>query len=234
MLKGIDMRINKDMKTRSLLTLSLMLLLLAFPAASGALENIIRIPIGKSPSGGAPEGWELKEWKGKAEFDVLDTEIGKTIHLKSNSTSSALYRDVKFDILEYPVLHWKWKATKIPGGGDVRERSKDDQAAQVYVIFPKWPATINSRVIGYIWDSTAPAGSFLTSTKTSTTKYVVIRSGNSGLGEWFSEKRNVYEDYKKLFDEEPPEVGRVSVMIDSDDTKSSAESFIGDIYFSKE
>jgi hypothetical protein len=29
-------------------------------------------------------------------------------------------------------------------------------------------------------------------------------------------------------------VGRVSVMIDSDDTKSAAESYIGDIYFSKE
>lgn len=115
----------------------------------------------------------------------------------------------------------------------MRSSSKDDQAAQIYVIFPKFPAMTNSRVLGYIWDSSAPKNSMLTSTKFSKSKYVVIRSGQNGLGKWFSEKRNVYADYKNLFKEEPPKVGRVSVMIDSDDTKSSAESFFGDIFFSK-
>lgn len=191
------------------------------------------MPVPIIPSAKGIEGWRVQEWKGRAEFEVVDAEFGKAIHLKSNSNSTALYRDMKFDIKDYPVLHWKWKVTELPKGGDVRKKSADDQAAQVYVVFPRWPAPVNSRVLGYIWDSTVPAGLPVQSAKSSHTKYIVVRSGNHGLGEWFSEKRNVLEDYRRLFREDPPKAGSISVMIDSDDTKSSAESFVGDIYFSK-
>ena len=122
----------------------------------------------------------------------------------------------------------------MPAGGDVRKKETDDQAAQIYVVFPKFPSQINSRMLGYIWDTSAPVGSSVTSAKLSTTKYIVLKSGKDEIGKWLSEKRNVYEDYKKLFDEEPPKVGSIALMIDSDDTKTSAESFFGDIYFSKE
>ncbi|MEK7842070.1 MAG: DUF3047 domain-containing protein, partial [Deltaproteobacteria bacterium] len=121
-----------------------------------------------------------------------------------------------------------------PTGGDVRKKETDDQAAQIYVIFPKFPSQINSRMLGYIWDTNAQVGSEVTSAKLSTTKYIVLKSGTKELGTWFAEKRNVYEDYKRLFNKEPPMAGSIALMIDSDDTKTSAESFFGDIYFSKE
>ncbi|MBE7415189.1 MAG: DUF3047 domain-containing protein [Deltaproteobacteria bacterium] len=193
--------------------------------------GVIEVPIKPAPQG-PPEGWQLKEWKGKADFKVVKEDFGPAIHLKSERTSSALYKDVEFELKDYPYLSWRWKVASLPQGADVREKSKDDQAAQVYVIFPKWPAVVNSKVVGYIWDTSAPAGSSVRSTKTGNTRYMVLRSGPDGLGAWHSETRNVYEDYKKLFNEEPPRIGKVSVMIDSDDTRSSAESFIGDIRFS--
>ncbi len=182
---------------------------------------------------GTPQGWKIKEWKGKAEFKVVEAEGGGAIHMKSDRASGALYRDIEFDIKDLPVLRWKWKAVKLPEGADVRVKKKDDQAVQLYVIFPKWPAVVNSRVLGYIWDTSAPEGSFIASTKSSNTRYVVIKSGKGGAGRWFAEERNVYEDYLKSFNEEPPQVGSVSVMIDSDDMKTTAESLIGGIYFSK-
>ncbi|HHL39042.1 MAG TPA: DUF3047 domain-containing protein [Deltaproteobacteria bacterium] len=182
---------------------------------------------------GVPRGWDLKEWRGKADVAVVETEVGRAIKLRSRATSTALYKDVSFDIRTSPYLSWRWKVTRLPEGADVRHRSRDDQAAQVYVIFPRWPAVINSRVIGYIWDTSAPRESRVTSTKTSNTRYIVIRSGSEGLGRWFRERRNVYEDYKRLFGEEPPPVGRVAVMIDSDDTGTFAEAFIADIYFAR-
>ncbi|MBI5345085.1 MAG: DUF3047 domain-containing protein [Deltaproteobacteria bacterium] len=187
----------------------------------------MRVPIVKGSDG--IDGWKVKWWKGKADFEVVDTGIGKTIHLKSSSASTALYREFKFDIKLYPVLRWKWKAVKLPKNGDVRRKATDDQAIQIYVMFPRWPTAVRSRLVGYIWDSNAPAGGRFISAKTSNTRYIVLRSGENGLGEWFSEERNVYEDYKELFKEEPPQAGGVSVMIDSDDTKGAAESYIGDI-----
>jgi len=230
------MRDTQYKRCVAIAALASLLLLPSAGIANGpaATADRLTVPIEPSASGGAPAGWDLKEWKGKAQFEVVDTEAGKTIHLRSSSTSSAIYKDIEFDIRRYPYLNWKWKVVSIPKGADVRNKSTDDQAAQVYVIFPRFPAIVNSRLVGYIWDTGAPAGSAVTSTKTSNTRYIVIKSDSDGLGQWFTEKRNVYEDYKKLFGEEPPKVGRVSVMIDSDDTKTTAESYIGDIYFSKQ
>lgn len=197
-----------------------------------AEDGKLRIPFKKTGQG-AIDGWKIKEWAGKADFNVIDSEFGPAIRLKSSRTSSALYKDINLDIKQLPRLSWRWRVTELPKNGDVRKRDADDQAAQVYVVFPKWPTSINSRVIGYIWDASAPAGQSFTSQKSRNTKYVVMRSGASGLGQWFQETRNVYEDYKRLFKEEPQQAGSVSIMIDSDDTASSAESYIADIYFSK-
>lgn len=182
-----------------------------------------------------PSEWELKEWKGRADIEIVADDSGQDVlHLKSKETSTALYKKIDVDIKETPYINWKWKVTNIPTGADVRKKGFDDQAAQIYVIFPKFPSQINSRLVGYIWDTSAPVGSEVTNSKLSNIKYVVIRSGTNGLGKWFVEKQNVYEDYKRLFGEEPPMVGSVALMIDSDNTKSGAESFFGDIYLSRE
>lgn len=191
----------------------------------------VRVPI--PPAESAPKGWTVKEWNGRADIGVVKAPFGNALHLKSSNTSSAIYKDLELDLKEFPVINWKWKVARLPKGADVRKRSADDQAVQVYVIFPRFPEAINSRLIGYIWDSSAPAGQSFQSTKSRNTKYVVMRSGQAGLGEWFQEKRNIYDDFRMFFKEEPPKVVRVSIMIDSDDTSSSAESFVGDIYFSK-
>ena len=62
--------------------------------------------------------------------------------------------------------------------------------------------------------------------------YVVVRSGRADAGRWLTETRNVYEDYKQIYGEEPPdEIRLVSLAIDSNDTHSTAESFIGEIFF---
>ncbi|MBI5561283.1 MAG: DUF3047 domain-containing protein [Deltaproteobacteria bacterium] len=210
--------------------------LLALSAAGSANPGraVLRLPIEGGRDAAAPDGWTIREWKGRADIAVADTEIGKAIHLKSASTSTAIYRDIDFDISQYRYLNWKWKVASLPKGGDVRIKNTDDQAAQIYVIFPKWPVILNSRLVGYIWDTTAPAGMAIPSTKTNTTRYIVVESGAKEVGGWRQERRNVHDDYKRLFGEEPHNVGRVTLMIDSDDTRSRAEAFIGDIYFSKD
>jgi hypothetical protein len=42
----------------------------------------------------------------------------------------------------------------------------------------------------------------------------------------------VYDDYKQIYGEEPPEEIRlISLAIDSNDTRSTAESYAGEIFF---
>jgi len=209
--------------------LALLFVSLALGQALASDTVRVHIPPGESH----PGGWTVKEWRGKADISVVKTVFGNAIHMKSAGTSSAVYKAVSLDTREYPNINWRWRVTRLPSGADVRKKASDDQAVQVYVVFPRWPEQVNSRLIGYIWDSAAPQGLVIKSAKSKNTGYVVVKSGHEGLGDWFHEKRNVHEDYRALFKEEPPLAGSVTIMIDSDDTKSVAEAFVSDIYFSK-
>ncbi len=84
---------------------------------------------------------------------------------------------------------------------------------------------------GYVWDSTAPVGTTCKSQKAPTVTYVVVRSGADELGKWITERRNVVEDFRRIYGEAPDKPNALALSIDSDDTRSSAESFIGPIAF---
>jgi DUF3047 family protein len=184
---------------------------------------------------GIPDGWKGQNW-GSPKYDFRITTQGgrKGINLKSANDSSTISKEVKVDVKTWPVLQWSWQVVTLPKGADARKSATDDEAAQIYVTFPRFPAAVRSRIISYIWDTAAPVGSVFKSEKTGLVTYVVVRSGPADLGKWLTESRNVLEDYKKIYGEAPGEdVGAISIAIDSNDTNSTAESYFGEIFFRK-
>ena len=187
------------------------------------------------PAEGVPPGWTTKEFVGRASVELVRDENRLALRLRSEQSSFALYRDVVVDLREFPFLSWSWKVVQLPDGGDIRERARDDQAAQLYVIFPRWPSPLRSSdVLGYVWDTRAPVGTRLTSTQASNVKVIVVASGSAQRGVWRVEQRAVVQDYVALFGRQPPRVGRVAVMIDTNDTRGAAEALVGDIAFARE
>lgn len=182
---------------------------------------------------GIPEGWKAQSWgRPRYEFTVIADGPGKVLRLQSRSDNSTISKEVRVDVKQFPVLVWRWKVVSLPRGGDSRRRETDDQAGQIYVTFPRFPMAVRSRIIGYVWDTTAPAGAIVKSESANGVTYVVVRSGSADLGRWIVEARNVYRDYMIIYGEEPAEEARiVSVAIDSNDTRSSAESYMGEIRF---
>jgi hypothetical protein len=219
---------------RAALAAGLALLVLSPAGAQGPatvmVEDWSKQPAGKT---GIPDGWQGQRWGSpRYDFTVVAEPTGRALHMKSDNEGSTISKEVKVDLKRYPIIQWRWKAVVLPKGGDSRKKDTDDQAAQVFVAFPRFPQAVRSRIIGYVWDSTAPVGIIAKSEKTGTVTYVIVRSGEADLGHWMTETRNVYEDYKRIFGEEPgEEVGAISLAIDSNDTKSRAESFIGEILF---
>jgi len=184
---------------------------------------------------GIPEGWSGQSW-GSPQYDLTVVTDGsdRVLHLKSRGDNSTISKEIKVDVKELPLLVWRWKAVVLPAGGDCRRKATDDEAAQIYVAFPRAPTPLRSRIIGYVWDTTAPVGTIAKSQSSGLVTYVVVRSGAAELGRWMTETRNVYDDFKRIYGEAPSEpVGAVSVAIDSNDTRSSAESYIGTILFRK-
>lgn len=195
--------------------------------------------------GGAPAGWALEKKVGTPSLKVeKDGENFYYLHLLSQGNSSFGVRTkAQVNVKEFPVISWRWKVDKMPAGGDVRKKAADDQALQVYVAFKEtgFPAILNTPVIGYIWDNEAPKGWSGRSSQIGGDKmrYIVLRNKADRTGQWYTERRNIYEDYKKLFGDinggEPLGVTTgVQVHINTQRTKTSADGMIGDIYFSSE
>ncbi len=178
---------------------------------------------------GVPMGWALKEKCGKAAFKVVKNSRLYALLLKSKDTSFSIQKEIEVDIKQYPILTWKWKVTELPKGGDFRKSKTDDQAAQLFLAFSKVKAIV------YIWDTTAPQGLIddAAAPPFMIIKAVVVRSGSSDVGKWITESRNVYEDYKTIFGEDPPPVAGVRIQINSQHTETAAESYFADVAFEK-
>jgi hypothetical protein len=204
--------------------------------AAWAADRVVVADWGKYPVGtkGIPEGWKGGDWGSpRYDFEIVEVDGQRALHLKSEGDSSTIAREIKgmIDLKQTPILEWRWKITRLPRGADARKSATDDEAGQIYVTWPRFPEALRSRIIGYIWDTSAPVGSIFRSEKTSTVQYVVVESGTAKLGQWVAERRNVLDDFKKIYGEEPGNPGAISISIDSDDTKSSAEAFVGTILF---
>lgn len=209
----------------------------ALPAELTALQAApaprTEIPIVPAHPPGLPRGWSLKEFVGAAELSVERVGPLAAIRLRSDRSAFAVYTDISLDVAQRPYLSWAWQVGRLPPGGDVRRKETDDQAAQLYVIFPRFPALVRSQVVGYVWDSTAPAGTLLASPSNAMVRIVVLRSGPERLGQWVVESRNVLEDYRRLFGEPPPKARRLSLFINSHHTGSVAESLFAGLVFSQ-
>jgi hypothetical protein len=90
-------------------------------------------------------------------------------------------------------------------------------------------------IIVYIWDTTAPRGLMqdANSPPLVNIKAIVVRSGPSDTGKWIAETRNVYDDYRKLFNKEPPVLGGMRIQINSQHTGTAAESYFANVMFKK-
>ena len=222
---------------RARLTLTALVLALAASAwaqgGSMLVEDWSSQPAGTK---GIPPGWKGQNWGSpKYDFAIVSDDGRKALHMKSVNEGSTVSKEIKgkVNLKETPFLEWSWKVTALPKGGDSCHKATDDQAAQIFVVWPRFPEAVRSRIIGYVWDSTEPVGKICKSEKTGTVTYIVLRSGTAELGKWVTERRNVAEDFRKVYEEDADNPAAVSIAIDSNDTNSTAESFMGPIFFKK-
>jgi outer membrane protein OmpA-like peptidoglycan-associated protein len=234
------------MRIKSAVFLLLFIAMSIFIAANSRANPGI-IPVAKFATGampgGIPEGWSLEK---KTGYPIMNMEKDGSVfylHLISQGDSSfGVRKEARVDIKKFPILCWRWKVVKLPKGGDVRKSSVDDQALQVYIAFKESGFLgMNTPIVGYVWDNEAPKGWSGRSPQTGGDKVrcMVLRNKTDKIGQWYTERRNVYQDYKRLFADidggEPQSATTgLQIYINSQRTKSPADSMIGDIYFSND
>ena len=168
-----------------------------------------------------PKGWERSVNAGEAQLELVQDDGKRALRMRSDQASFSLQKKIRIPLRTSPFLVWDWKVTELPKGGDFRHSGTDDQAAQLIIAFS------SSHFLSYIWDSTAPKGMIGSASAPLFKKIfaVVMQSGTQGLGTWITERRNLIDDYKQAYGEEPEVIEGVRIQINSQHTQSRAESY---------
>jgi hypothetical protein len=182
---------------------------------------------------GLKPNWKIKTFKGQTHYSVIDQDGERVLTALSTAAASALVFEKTYSLRDYPVLSWRWKVANILAGGDARSKAGDDYPARIYVVFPHWffPKT---RSINYIWANKLPKGAHLPSSYTANSVMVAVQSGPEQVGRWIRERRNVRDDYRRIFGTEPPAAGAIAIMTDTDNTGGTARAWYDDIRLEKE
>ncbi len=186
------------------------------------------------------------------QYDLVKDGDAIVVKAVSDQSSSGMTREIRIDPREFPVIEWRWKVTNVLKNGNVNKKSGDDYPARLYITFEYDSTKVGFfekakyetakliygqyppiGAINYIWESKSPIGTMVPNPYTDRVNMIVIESGETRLNEWITEERNVFEDYKKAFGEDPPKISGVAIMTDTDNTKERAVAYFGDIVFKK-
>jgi hypothetical protein len=237
--------------------LALALLLMCRPGLAQTQE---KIETGRfsaaAPGGPLPSGWQpltFKKIERHTDYSLVEDDGRVVLRADSDSSASGLVHAIDIDPAQHPVIEWRWKVGNTLQGGDMTRKDGDDYPARVYVSFAYDPdrasflervkqqaawllygEDIPYRAVSYIWASNSPAGAMAANPYTDRTVMFALQSGEAGSRQWVTERRNVFEDYRRAFGEEPPRISGVGIMTDTDNTGETATAWYGDIVFLKQ
>lgn len=204
--------------------LLLVVLLSALLAAVAAAETL---SFGSFAREGL-QGWQPKHFKGETEYRIVVDDGVKVLQANSRAAASGLVYETKYDPLQYPLLTWRWKIDHVLTKGDSRTRAGDDYAARIYVIFPHW-LFLKTKTLNYIWSNRLPKEAVQPNAYTANAMMIAVESGPEQAGQWVTVTRDIVADYRRAFGEDPPEVGAIAIMTDTDDTGEAAIAWYGDV-----
>jgi len=198
-----------------------------------------------------PAKWEplhFKDINRHTDYRLVDEGGQVVVKAVADASASGLIRKITIDPREYPIVQWRWKIANILNKGNVYRKDGDDYPARLYILFEYDPDRLGFfeklkyetaklfygaypplASINYIWASNAPEGLVVPNPYSDRSMMVVVESGEKNLNRWLTEERNIYEDYRKVFKDEPPMISGVAIMTDTDNTGESVTAYYGDI-----
>jgi len=102
-------------------------------------------------------------------------------------------KKIDWDPKAYPVLTWRWRLNKAVSGAEplAAVYASLDTDLLFIPVFTK-----------YVWSGSKPEGTFTEGGMFSGSE-IVVQSGTNEIGQWFEERINVYEDFKRIHEHEP-------------------------------
>lgn len=147
---------------------------------------------------GFPSSWEHEnqrsQTKGREAYKV-QSENGASFLSAKDAGQRIKKKKIDWDPKVYPVLTWRWRLTKAATGNEplAAVYASLDTDLMFIPVFTK-----------YVWSESKAEGT-LTEGGMFSGSEIVVQSGTKEIGQWFEERVNVYEDFKKIHKHEPAE-----------------------------
>jgi len=196
------------------------------------------------PPGWQP--WHLSRNKTPTRYGLVMQSHQLVMHAQADVSASGLY--VSLIARDAGVMRWAWRTRDVIRTADNTLGSREDAPLRIFVAFDGDRSTLSLKdqlmyemarlttgrempyaTLMYIWAGRRQAGSILPNPHTDRVRMIVADSGVAHTGEWRCHERDLRADYRKAFGQEPGRVIAVGIMTDTDNTKTKAESWYGDI-----
>jgi hypothetical protein len=230
------------------------LFLLGLANAADAPESLT--PFSKHTPGTNIPGWTLQPLRGVknlTRYALVQDEQANAVVVEATASGAAGALGVRLDgdIKTTPHLRFKWRIGNLIDSSDPTTKAGDDYSARIYVTFAydaeraslkeKAENAIGRTLFGetpphaalaYVFTHRAKTNQIIVSPFTNRVKKLVVDADPASVNQWKSFERNVYEDYKRAFNEEPTRISGVAIMVDTDNTGEKAQSRFGDVTLS--
>ena len=197
--------------------------------------------------------WEpyiLLPSKPRTDYQLVRTDIGVALQATAESSASGKVRKIRIDPMRHPTIEWRWRVDALIPGMDKRYAATEDSPVRLILSFHGDPRRLDFSArtqlrmakalsgralpyatLMYVWAKDLPVGTVIENPHTDRIRMIVVATGEEGLGAWQSYRRNVVDDYRAAFGEDPWDIVAVGLMTDADNTRQWARGLYGDIAF---
>jgi hypothetical protein len=204
---------------------------------------------------GAPvvpwEPWLIVRGNPLTKYRAAEVDGVVALEAEGVEGGSGMTRNIRIDPQAQPVIEWRWRVPLPDAGGPpLTVTSRASPMARLSLAFHGDPhkldfedrvklrmakaLTINGLPYAsllYVWMVNQPVDTVLHSPHTDRVRMIVAESGVERAGQWITLRRNVAEDFRRAFGEEPGDIVAVGLMTDPGDDGSPRRTIYGDITF---
>jgi len=201
----------------------------------------------------AKGGWEqftIVKGNTPTRYQLVEQDGVVVIQADSSEGGSGLSRKIRIDPRRNPIIEWRWRVPRDSGRGGASGPSSVSPPVRLSLAFDGDVAKLDFddrtklrmakaltatglpyASLLYVWLNRSPTDTVYASPHTERVKHVVVESGERRLDQWVTVRRNVLDDYRRAFGEEPGNIVAVGIMTDFGDNSMPRRAFYGDITF---
>ena len=166
----------------------------------------------------------------RTRYEVVQEEGRPILRATSNKAASLLWSNLGIRTGGKGQISWRWRVqTSISQNQHERAKRGDDYAARLFVVFDSTLFDPRAQAICYVWAAREVVGAVYRSPYAAGVAMIVVESGDQRANQWAAEERDFVADYRTVFGMTPKTVSAVAIMVDTDNTGSSATAWFADI-----